>query len=341
MSDISELLDRRDFSETVDAIVYARPRFTALFFPLFSLTFFLALGWAAFIPFEQTVRARGDVRVAGDAVPLHAQQEGRVVSIAAREGAFVEKGAELFRLDESSSRLEGARLQTEMERTREQIALIAAQRERARARGAVELDRLARDVSRQRALFEGGVLPREMVENLESERRAHAESTRQEQLALEAQEVAAGQSLARLQSEHAQLSLGEHIVRASASGVITKLHVPAPGRFLERGAVLAEITPRGRPMEMEAIVAPQDMGRVRPGLPARVELDAYPRRQYGELTGRVTFVAPDRGENGYRVRVAVDPSKLELRNGMTGNVTVISDRSPLYRVVGERLGFTR
>ena len=73
------------------------------------------------------------VRVAGDSVPLHAQQEGRVVSIAAREGAFVEKGAELFRLDESSSRLERTRLQTEMERTREQIALIAAQRERAGA----------------------------------------------------------------------------------------------------------------------------------------------------------------------------------------------------------------
>jgi multidrug resistance efflux pump len=341
MSDISELLDRRDFSETVDAIVYARPRFTTLFFPLFALTFFLALGWAAFIPFEQTVHARGEVRVAGDAVPLHAQQEGRVVAIAAREGAFVEKGTELFRLDESSSRLDRSRLTTEMERTREQIALIAAQRERARARGAVELDRLGRDVSRQRALFEGGVLPREMVENLESERRAHAESTRQEQLALEAQEVAAKQSLARLQSEHAQLSLGEHVVRASASGVITKLHVPAPGQFLERGGVLAEITPRGRPMEIEAIVAPQDMGRVRPGFPARVELDAYPRRQFGELTGRVIFVAPDRGENGYRVRVAVNPSKLELRNGMTGNVAVISDRSPLYRVIGDRLGLTR
>jgi multidrug resistance efflux pump len=343
MSDLSELLDRRNFSETVDAIVYARPRFTALFFPLFALTFFVAIGWAAFIPFEQTVHARGDLRVAGNAVAMHAQQEGRVLSVTAKEGAIVEKGAVLFRLDQASSRVELARLQTEMERTRETIGLVAAQRERARARGAVEVERIERDVARQRALFEGGVIPREMVETRESERRARAEASRQEQLALEAQEVSARQALARLQSEHAQLSraLVEQVIRASESGVITRLHVPAPGQFLERGAVVAEITPRGKPMEFEGIVAPQDMARVRPGLAARVELDAYPRRQFGALDGRVTFVAPDRDEKGYRVRVALHPSKLDLRSGMTGKVAVISDRSPLYRVVGERLGFLR
>ncbi len=52
MSQFEELLDRRNFSETVDAILYTRPRFTAIFFPLFALVFFAALGWAAFIPFE-------------------------------------------------------------------------------------------------------------------------------------------------------------------------------------------------------------------------------------------------------------------------------------------------
>lgn len=343
MSELSELLDRRDFSETVDAIVHARPRFTALFFPLFALTFFVAVGWLAFIPFEQTVTARGDLRVAGNPVAMHAQQEGRVLSVAAKEGAYVEKGAVLFRLDDAPSRVELARLQTEMERTRETIALVAAQRQRARARGAVEVERIARDVARQRALFEGGVIPREMVETRESERRARAEGSRQEQLALEAEEVSARQALARLQSEHAQLSrvLGEQVIRASESGVITRLHVPAPGQFLERGAVVAEIAPRGKPMEFEGIVAPQDMARVRTGMAARVELDAYPRRRFGALDGRVTFVAPDRDEKGYRVRVALPPSQLELRSGMTGSVAVISDRSPLYRVVGERLGFLR
>jgi multidrug resistance efflux pump len=345
MSDLSELLDRRDFSETVDAIIYARPRFTALFFPLFTLTFFIVVGWLAFVPFEQTIHARGDVRVAGDAVPLHAQQEGRVLSVAAREGAFVEKGAVLFRLDGEASRMELARLTTEMERVRETIALATAQRERARARGAVEVERIGRDVARQRALFEGGVLPREMVENRESERQARAESSRQEQLALEAEEVAARQALARLESEHAQLSraVGEQVIRANESGVITRLHVPSPGQFLERGAVLAEITPRGRPMEFEAMVGPAEMARVRPGLRSRVELDAYPRREFGALDGRVIFVAPDRGEKGYRVRIAVDtpPRGIDLRSGLTGTVAVISDRSPLYRVVGERLGFLR
>src|SRR5688500_19055035 len=206
MTNLSELLDRRNFSETIDAIVYARPRFTTLFFPLFALTFFVAIGWLAFVPFEQTIHARGDVRVAGNAVAMHAQQEGRVLSVEAKEGAVVEKGAVLFRLDGAPSQLELARLNAEMERVRETIALLASQRERARSRGAVEVSRIARDVARHRALYEGGILPQEMVQNLESERTVRAESSRQEQLALEAQEVAARQALTRLESEHARTS---------------------------------------------------------------------------------------------------------------------------------------
>jgi multidrug resistance efflux pump len=345
MNDLGELVDRRDFSETMDAIVYARPRFTALFFPLFALTFFAALGWLAFVPFEQTIHARGDVRVAGNAVAMHAQQEGRVQSVDAKEGSFVEKGAVLFRLDGETSRMELARLDTEMERVRETIGLLAGQRERARSRGAVEVGRIARDVARQRALYEAGILPQEMVQNLESERIARSESSRQEQLALEAQEVAARQALARLESEHARTlrTLGEQTIVAPHSGIVTRLHVPSPGELIARGAVLAEITPRGRPMEFEAVVAPHDIARVRPGLASRLELDAYPRRQFGAIDGRVTFVAPERDEKGYRIRIAVAPParEIELRPGLTGMVAVISDRSPLYRIVGERLGFLR
>jgi multidrug resistance efflux pump len=345
MTDFSDLLDRRDFSETVDAIVYARPRFTALFFPLFALTFFAVLGWLAFIPFEQVVHARGEIRVAGDAEVLHAGEEGRVLFVAAREGAFVEKGAVLFRLDDAPARMELARLSTEMERARETIALVAGQRERARQRGAVEVERIARDVARQRALYDGGILPQEMVENRESDRRARAEASRQEQLALEAEEVAARQALSRLQSEHAQTlrAFGEQTVRAGVSGTITRLHVAAPGQFVTRGAALAEITPRGKAMELEALVAPRDIARVRSGLPSRIELDAYPRRQFGALDGLVTFIAPDRGEQGYRVRIALDrpPHGIELRPGLTGDAAVISDRGPLYRVAGERLGLLK
>lgn len=344
MSQLDELLDRRHFSETVDAILYTRPRFTAIFFPLFVLTFFVALGWLAFIPFEQTIQARGDVRVAGVPAAVQAPQEGRLTFIGAREGTVVGKGSVLFRLDDSTPRMDLERVDGEIERVRQTIALLDGQRERAARRNAVEIGRIERDVARHRALFEGGILPKEMVENLESERSARVEASRQEELALETDVVAARQTLDRLQNDRARgvRTMDELTIRAPESGVVTRLNVPGPGQYVTRGAVLAEITPRGRAMELEGIVAPHDIARVRIGLPARVELDAYPRRQYGALDGRVIFVAPDRGERGYRVRIAVSPrSGVELRNGMPGSVSVISDRRPLYRVVGERLGFLR
>ena len=56
----------------------------------------------------------------------------------------------------------------------------------------------------------------------------------------------------------------------------------------------------------------------------------------------MTFIAPDRGERGYRIRVAASPrSNIELRTGLPGTVSVISDRRPLYRAIGERLGILR
>ncbi|HEX6097366.1 MAG TPA: HlyD family efflux transporter periplasmic adaptor subunit [Thermoanaerobaculia bacterium] len=345
MSQMDELLDRRNFSETVDAILYTRPRFSTIFFPLFALVFFIAIGWLAFIPFEQTVQARGDVRVAGVPASVRAQQEGRLTFTGAREGADVEKGAVLFRLDDTTPRMDRERVAQEIERVTQTIALLESQRERAASRHAVEIGRIGRDIARNRALFEGGILPKEMVENLESERAARVEASRQEQLALETEVVAARQALDRLQNERTRVdrTMDEQIIRAPESGVVTRLHAPAPGQFVARGAVLAEIAPRGRALEFEGVVAPHDIARVRTGLPARVELDAYPRRQFGVLDGRVTFVAPDRGKDGYRIRVAVAAPRrrMELRSGLPGTVSVISDRRPLYRAVGERLGLLR
>jgi multidrug resistance efflux pump len=238
-----------------------------------------------------------------------------------------------------------ARLETEIERARQTIALLDGQRERARRRGAVEIARLDRDVARHRALFQSGILPEEMVQNIQSERSARVEASRQEQLALEAEAVAARQALDRAmgERERATRAMGEQTIRAAESGIVSRLNVPAPGQFVARGAVLAEITPRGRPMEFEAVVAPHDVARVRTGLTSRIELDAYPKRQFGALDGRVTFIAPERGERGYRVRIAVPqpPRGIELRSGLPGTVAVISDRLPLYRAVGERLGVMR
>jgi multidrug resistance efflux pump len=345
MSQLDELLDRRNFSETVDAILYTRPRFTTMFFPLFALAFFAAAGWLAFVPFEQTIQARGDLRVAGVPAAVHTQQEGRLTYVGAREGAFVEKGTVLFRLDDTTPRLDLDRVAGEIERVRQIIALLEGQRERAASRNGIEIGRIERDIARHRALFEGGILPKEMVENLESERSSRVETARQEQLALETQTVAARQALDRLENDRARTirTMGEQTIRAAESGVVTRLNVPAPGEFVARGAVLAEIAPRGRKMEFEGIVAPHDIARVRNGLPARIELDAYPRRQFGALDGHVTFVAPDRGEQGYRIRIAVDAPKreIELRSGLPGTVSVISDRRPLYRAIGERLGMLR
>jgi multidrug resistance efflux pump len=345
VSEVDGLLDRRNFSETVDAILYTRPRAAGFIFPLFCVAFFAVIGWAALLPLDRKIVARGDVRVAGEAMPVMSEAEGRLAAVTAAEGAPVERGAVLFRFDPASMRLDGERLAAELARAGEAVELLERQREPQRRRAASELARTERELQRTMTLFQSGLASRQMVENLDSDRRSQAESARQEELELDAKIVAARQALERLESERARQTLQaeQQTIRAPQAGVISRLHVRTTGSVVTRGALLAEITPAGRPMEIEATVAPQDIGRVRVGLPARIKLDAYPYRQFGTVEGRVAFVAPEREEKGYRVRIAMQGLKKEmpLRAGMTGSVEVISDRQPVYRVVGERLGMGR
>ncbi|HEX7150714.1 MAG TPA: HlyD family efflux transporter periplasmic adaptor subunit [Thermoanaerobaculia bacterium] len=339
MSQLDELLDRRNFSETVDAILYTRPRAAGMFFPLFCVSFFAAIGWAALLPFDRKIVARGDVRVAGEAAPVMSEAEGRLAEVTVTEGQEVERGAVLFRFDAASTRLDRERLDTELARATEAVAVLEQQREPRRRRFASELARLERELQRNTTLFQNGLQSRQIVDNLDSDRRSLIESAKQEELELDAQLVSAKQAVERLQSEREQhdLHASQRTIRAPQPGVISRLHVRTTGRVVNRGALLAEITPRGRPMELEAMVAPHDIGHVRTGLPARIKLDAYPYREYGTVAGRVSFIAPERGERGYRVRLVMPQVKQELRAGMTATVEIISERRPLYRVIGERL----
>ncbi len=69
------------------------------------------------------------MRVAGNPAAVRAQQEGRLTAIAAREGAFVEQGTVLFRLDDATTKMDVARLETEIDRARQTITLLQSQRE--------------------------------------------------------------------------------------------------------------------------------------------------------------------------------------------------------------------
>ena len=78
------------------------------------------------------------------------------------------------------------------------------------------------------------------------------------------------------------------------------------------------IAPEGARLVAEVQIPNEQMSKVRPGLPAKLLIDAYPYQQYGVIDGRVLTVSPDAitSPNGSYYRAVVAPESLKLSSGV-------------------------
>jgi multidrug resistance efflux pump len=145
--------------------------------------------------------------------------------------------------------------------------------------------------------------------------------------------------LSKLERERAQA-----VIRAPVAGVVTTGDVKV-GDILERGKPVAEIAEQ-KGFLFEVQVPNEEVGRLQPGLPARVKVDAFDYQKYGTLGGTVCYVAPDAGvQDGqraatYLVRIAVDGDEVgrgELRGrvklGMDGRAEIVTGRESLLSLL--------
>lgn len=123
-----------------------------------------------------------------------------------------------------------------------------------------------------------------------------------------------------------QEALSRTELRAPMAGIVHELQVPSPGSVVSAGAVLAQIVPTDRALEIEALVEPQNIDSVHPGQEAKIMLSAFDPRVVPKLDATVTQVPPgavsdpQTGRSFYRVslRLGADqlPAGLDLRPGM-------------------------
>lgn len=144
-------------------------------------------------------------------------------------------------------------------------------------------------------------------------------------------------------------------LRAPATGIVHELTVPAPGAVIAGGAVLAQVVPSGRRMQIEVAVEPRNIESIYPGQSAEILLIGFDPRAMPRLPGQVELVSPsavsdpETGRSFYRVRVALDekalPPGTELRPGMqvetffaTGERSLLSWLiSPLARPLAQAM----
>jgi HlyD family type I secretion membrane fusion protein len=82
-------------------------------------------------------------------------------------------------------------------------------------------------------------------------------------------------------------------IRSPVDGIVVGKGVHTIGGVVQRGEILLEIVPEKDRLVIEAKVDPQDIDRVKLGLPTGVNLTSFNQRNTPELNGTVSYVSAD------------------------------------------------
>ena len=143
-----------------------------------------------------------------------------------------------------------------------------------------------------------------------------------------------------------QVSIGEGKVGLAAltmpvSGTIAELKVRNVGEIVSAGTQVATIVPSGVPLMVETTATSKDVGFVRPGVVARIKVDAFPFQQFGTARAQVAKVVPGVGANASFVvqldlldqALTADGVEHRLFPGLTVQADLVTGRQRLLDVL--------
>jgi membrane fusion protein (multidrug efflux system) len=132
-------------------------------------------------------------------------------------------------------------------------------------------------------------------------------------------------------------------VRAPIAGTLAEVASLKPGSVVSEGDVLFTIVPAGELKVVAFLTPAAAIGRVQPGQPARVRLEAFPWTQYGSAAARVTHVAGEPRDGQVRVELALETTTalgVPVQHGLPAEVDIeverISPAALVLRTVASR-----
>jgi adhesin transport system membrane fusion protein len=286
------------------------------------------LGWAAMFQIDETVRLTGKVVPRGRTQIVQAADGGVLQTLYVQEGARVQSGDLLARLQDGRARAGVDELET-------QIAFLELARTRARAEAAgaaprfsdptlpaaqaqMAVYRQAREAlaARTGSIRQSLLLARDEAARLETlflsgdVSQMRRDAARREVLKLErdlsaARHEARGRALreaAELEEQIATLThnLALHLdrlehteLRAPQDGIVTHLAVNTIGGVLRPGDELLRISPTVGGTYMMLEVPPADIAQLQVGMPVSIRLDSFDYTVWGGLTGTLRYLSAD------------------------------------------------
>lgn len=312
------------------------------------LSFFVSL---PFIHLAISAQAPGTLRPLAEKTEVRPLVAGTITRLCARENQTVKKGDTLLVLQSGAMQAQltlNTRQQAEKNafihdlealtlattppggpRTQlygQQAAQYHYQQQQLRS----QLDKSGRELATAQRLYASKVIAKIELEDkafahrkLLDQARVLAETQRSQwQADLNAHRAA----IAELHEQQQQLQQERKLycLTAPVAGTVQQLVGKYAGSYVQAGELLGTISPDGD-LLAECYVLPKDIGFMRPGMPVRLQIDAFDYNQWGMVEGSVTDVARDYVLLGdkqpvFKVRCRLGCSYLQLKNGYRGQL---------------------
>ncbi len=213
-------------------------------------------------------------------------------------------------------------------RTRAQVAQAAVESAQAALKLALARDHESR--IREQTVATRAAEQRQARASLESAR------TRENAIALKEQEVLARRAdvaRARAALEETLTRLDDTVLRSPVDGVVVRGpgHSVKDGEVVVKGMPIVTVVATDVPLWISASISELHIGRIREGQPARIRIQAFPRKWFHgtvEKIGKATEIAAEGPQTTpwvlqhIPVRIAFDTEGLDVKHGMTCRVWV-------------------
>jgi HlyD family secretion protein len=127
-------------------------------------------------------------------------------------------------------------------------------------------------------------------------------------------------------------------VRAPVDGTVTTVTFTDVGAQVDEKTPVALIAPKGARKVLEIEINERDRAFLKPGMPVRIKVNAFPYQRYGVLTGELEHISPSSNPNRdtkqivYKARVGLERDNFmvnkvatPIRYGMAAKVEIVVD----------------
>lgn len=274
----------------------------------------------------------GSGRIEADEVRIGVEVAGRLLEVNAVEGAVIEKGALVARIDGSDYNLQAEQAAAQRTAAQRAASKLAPQIDVAKHHAETAKTDLQRFESLE---TQGAVSIREadLQRNANQAALSQVRALQEQQAEARAQAEVASRSLALAQSR-----IGKTQIYAPLSGAILQ-RLAQPGEVVAPGqavAIMADLSI----VKLKVFISERDLGKVRLGAAARIRVDAFPGRDFparlarvdaqAQFTPRDAHMEDERSRTVFGITLeATNPEGL-LKPGMPADAWILWDEKSAW-----------